>query len=208
MFADWLDRAGLALDLISGFLITPKMMGQERLELLEQSIEHVLHLLAEDLKEVEEMARAQRKRGYRVPWVPTRMPLVGKYLAMRLGIRRYVGSRFHIIISFLLALIFFIISDAMFVRLFGSNAAYDLLFHRYPVHYTSTDAILYALLAFGCIVFGSIACYVFEYWLLRFSKRLIARLRGEAELRGELLLDLGILCLIVGFLLQLIATFF
>jgi len=207
MFADWLDRAGLALDLVSGFLISPKMMGQKRLEVLEQGIEHLLQSLTEDLKEVNEMAEDQRKRGLPVPLVPVRMPLLGKLLARRTGTRRYVGSRFHIVISFVLAFVFFIISDAMFVRLFGSNPAYDLLFHRYPVHYTSTDAIFYTFLALAWIVFGSIACYGFEYWLLRFSKRLIARLRGDAKLR-DLLLDLGILCLVVGFLLQFIATFF
>jgi hypothetical protein len=48
--------------------------------------------------------------------------------------------------------------------------------------------------------------FALEYWILWFSRLVVAKLRGEDKLR-EIMLALGILLFIFGFLLQFIATF-
>jgi len=202
---EWLNRVGLLLDFASGFLISPEIIGKRRLVLLEESIEHALLSLTGTLEEVEELYRDWRRDPYHIPW-PRRFPLIGRLINRCLAKKRYPASWLHIVVSLLTALVTFVVADKIFVRLLGSNLIVDLFVPRYSVSYSLTDALIYVGLAFAWTVFGTYASYALEYWLLWFGRLLVAKLRGEDRLR-EILLALGLMLFVVGFLLQFLATF-
>ena len=202
---EWLNRAGLILDFASGFLMAPEIIGKRRLMMLEESIEHALLSLTETLKEVEELYRDWRGDPYHIPW-PRRFPLIGRLINKRLGKKHYPASRLHIVVSLLTALVTFVVADKIFVRLLGSNLVVDLFVPRYSVSYSLADVLIYVGLAFAWTVFGIYASYALEYWLLWFGRLLVAKLRGEDRFR-EILLALGLMLFVVGFLLQFLATF-
>jgi hypothetical protein len=205
MLNEWINRAGLILDFTAGFLLAPEIIGKRRLEMLEQRIDLALSNLAGSAKEVEEIYPDWRDGRYHIPW-PRRFPVLGKLTNRKLGKRHYPVSRFHVVMSLLTALIIFLLADGIFVKVLGSNLVVDLWLHRYPINYDFTDSVIYGLLALGWTVFGTLASYALEYWILRFSRLVVAKLRGEDKLR-EIMLALGILLFIFGFLLQFIATF-
>ena len=202
---EWLNRVGLVLDLASGFLMAPEIVGKRRLMAMEESIKHALSSLTETLREVEEIYRGWRSDPYHIPW-PRRFPIIGRLINKRPDKRHYPASRLHIAMSVLTALVVFVIADKVFVRLLGSNLVVDLFVPRYSVSYSLADVLIYVGLAFAWTVFGTFASYALEYWLLWFGRSLVAKLRGEDRLR-EILLALGLMLFIIGFLLQFLATF-
>jgi hypothetical protein len=186
MLSEWINRVGLIFDFTVGFLLAPEIIGKRRLEMLEQRINLAFSYFTESTEEVEEIYQDWRYSRYHIPW-PRRFPILGRLINRRLGKRHYPASRFHVVVCLITAFATFFLADRVFVRILGSNLLVDLWLHRYPVNYDFTDSVIYGLLALGWTIFGTLASYALEYWILWFSRLVVAKLRGEDRLREIML---------------------
>jgi hypothetical protein len=206
----WLDRIGIILDFIAGFMIAPELIGLERIYRIEQAT----HRHGKSLRE-----RVQRiiRHG---PWtirsytISSALSIVGFFLTVVIiwahitgMIHMVQGLETHHLVILLLASITGIV-DSFFPRIrnevlsTGGNIAEAL-------------SLIYDILAFLCyfVLVLPLACVLFLletlWWLGIFAiSWIMLRVMERQNGLRAYLVTTGIILFILGSLLQFLATFF
>ncbi|MFD2937075.1 hypothetical protein [Spirosoma flavum] len=188
----WLNRVGIILNFIAGFLVAPDLIGIDRLETFENRVEVYLN----------QIHLRSRWGNYIFPWRPDnigRLPLIqyGLFVvvALLLILITIIGSKHYLIASTILITYSLACAWDVYKKSFWRDQSWKE---------TIED---YFLSIFSIIPILKFAIEISIVFLIRsIAGRLLIELKGDRQLI-KVLIQCGVLFFIMGNLMQLLATF-